>query len=64
MRKGEKKRIKAEVDLEKCTGCGLCVDVCPVSAIELKEEKAVIGDDCVGCGQCEQECPNGAITLV
>ena len=56
--------MKAEVDLEKCTGCGLCVDVCAVSAIELKEEKAVIGDDCVGCGQCEQECPNGAITLV
>lgn len=56
--------MKAEVDMEKCTGCGICVDVCPVSSIELNENKVVIGDDCVGCGQCEQECPNGAITLL
>jgi len=56
--------VIAKVDLEKCTGCGICVDICPVSTIELKDNKAVIGDDCVGCGQCEQECPNEAITLV
>jgi NAD-dependent dihydropyrimidine dehydrogenase PreA subunit len=55
--------MKAVVDSEKCTGCGICVEACPVRVIELKQNKAVIGDDCIGCGQCEQECPNGAIRL-
>jgi formate hydrogenlyase subunit 6/NADH:ubiquinone oxidoreductase subunit I len=30
----------AKVNLEKCTGCGTCKDVCPVEAIELNDEKA------------------------
>lgn len=55
--------MKAEVDANICTGCGICVDVCPVEAIVVEDNVAVIGDECVNCGQCEQECPNGAITV-
>ena len=53
----------AKVDTQKCTGCGLCVDICPVNAIKVENEKAVISDECVGCGACVGQCPVGAISL-
>jgi ferredoxin len=52
-----------QVDLEKCTGCGECLDACSVEAISLIEGKAAIdGDTCLSCGVCVQACPVGAIT--
>jgi ferredoxin len=30
------------VDLEKCTGCGTCEEGCPVEAIKVENEKAVV----------------------
>jgi ferredoxin len=55
--------MSVKVDVKKCTGCGTCVDICPVQAIKIKKEKAVINDDCVECGACVNECPQGAISL-
>jgi len=56
-------RAIAVVDSEKCTGCGVCLDVCPAGAIEVKE-KAVINDEiCTGCAACIAECPNKAIAI-
>jgi predicted Fe-Mo cluster-binding NifX family protein/NAD-dependent dihydropyrimidine dehydrogenase PreA subunit len=37
------RRAVAVVDSKKCTGCGICVDVCPAGAIEVMK-KAVIDD--------------------
>jgi ferredoxin len=55
----------AVVDPEKCTRCGLCVEVCPVQAISLTEAAAVVdGRKCTGCGACVGECPTGAISMV
>ncbi|MBN2334671.1 FAD-binding protein [Candidatus Bathyarchaeota archaeon] len=48
---------------EACTGCGLCVDVCPFGAIEMVDGKAVITEACRACGQCVDACPVGAITM-
>jgi ferredoxin len=49
---------------ENCTGCGLCVDRCFVSAISLKDDKAVINEDrCKGCGVCVEQCRKNAITI-
>jgi NAD-dependent dihydropyrimidine dehydrogenase PreA subunit len=54
-----------QVDLEKCTGCGECLDACSVEAISLIEGKVAIDvDTCLSCGVCAQVCPAGAITEV
>jgi len=51
-----------EVIEDKCTGCGSCVNVCPVGAISLVKGKAVIDQSkCIGCLACVSACPNDAI---
>jgi len=54
-----------EVDLDKCTACGRCAEVCMYHAI------TVIGDNvlvfapmCHGCGSCTLNCPESAISEV
>ena len=55
--------MAAKVNLEVCTGCGNCVDACPLEAIKIENEKAVISDECAECGSCIDECPNKALSL-
>ena len=53
------------IDEEKCTGCGTCVEVCPVKCCSINERgKSQSGELCVGCGQCVTKCPAGARKLV
>ncbi|RLI35225.1 ferredoxin [Candidatus Bathyarchaeota archaeon] len=62
---------EVKVDLEKCNGCGTCVDVCPVSVFELqdvegyseKKSVPVNQDACIVCRSCEVQCPTQAITV-
>lgn len=50
------------IDVECCTGCGLCVPVCPHEMLEVSEGRVhAVSDDCMGCGHCEAACPAGAI---
>lgn len=52
-----------QVDLEKCTGCGACLDACSNEAISLCAGKAVIDlGTCLDCGACAPACPVGAIS--
>lgn len=54
-------RVLPQIDLEKCTGCGKCVEVCKVGATKIVEEKAIIDyDKCVRCGRCVAVCPEAA----
>ena len=54
-----------ETDPDKCTGCGQCVDICPVNAIEMVEDLPIVDREwCIGCGVCAVPCPSSAIKLV
>ena len=45
-----------------CIACGLCAKTCPVDAIEMKDNLAVIDyEKCVNCGKCAEVCPTGTI---
>ena len=56
---------KVWVDAVRCTGCGVCVPLCPTGAITLAEGKARVDETaCTGCGACVEVCPTGAMHLV
>ncbi len=53
----------AEVDRDKCSGCGECILACPYTAIERVEGKAQVNVAlCKGCGTCVGACLAKAIT--
>ena len=56
----------SEVDASKCTGCGLCVDVCPYSAREIDPVQKIARVHpflCDSCGACVVACPSSAAYL-
>jgi predicted Fe-Mo cluster-binding NifX family protein/ferredoxin len=57
------RKAVAVVDSEKCTGCGICEDVCPVRAIKVEGYAIVNTDICTGCAVCIAQCPQNAIVL-
>lgn len=51
-----------EVDLERCTRCGRCAELCAYGAIAVVHGRvAVFAELCVGCGRCARGCPEQAI---
>ena len=53
------------IDRDACTGCGICVERCPVDAISLDSDGLAVRVEayCIGCGICARFCPAGAISL-
>lgn len=50
------------IDKEICTGCGACVDECPVGTIHIIEDTAEIDmEGCIRCGKCHEICPEDAV---
>jgi heterodisulfide reductase subunit A len=65
-----KKTLQAEgivsfIDENLCVGCGLCVSICPYSAIDKNEKGLAYVNEvlCKGCGTCAASCPKRAITM-
>jgi ferredoxin len=57
--------MEMRVNAEQCTGCGVCVEVCPTGAIHLSKSLAVLDQAvCTQCQACVDVCPAGAITTV
>ncbi|MFX1364916.1 MAG: ATP-binding protein [Promethearchaeota archaeon] len=54
----------AIVDPEKCIGCDICVEKCPMEATKLEGNHSIVNvERCIGCGVCAHHCPEKAITL-
>jgi ferredoxin len=63
----------AVVHGQDCSGCGTCVNVCPVNAVSLvsaqdsqhprRKSVRLSSDLCLGCGICVRNCPTGALHL-
>ena len=56
---------RATVDAERCSGCRICNDLCPFSAITFDEGAMVTEINpklCQGCGVCVAACPAAAIS--
>lgn len=54
----------AKVNLNLCTGCGMCVYVCPYDALALKDGKAEVNEVlCEGCGTCSATCLRAAVQV-
>jgi ferredoxin len=53
----------ARVTPDRCTGCGLCPEICQMDAISVDQTAQIDNDRCIGCGLCISFCTFDAIHL-
>ena len=62
--------VSVKVDGEECTGCGTCIDTCPVGVFELQEKEGkilsvpILEEECIVCRACEVQCTEEAIEVI
>jgi len=57
--------VSLTLNLEKCVGCGMCLNVCPHEVFSMNNGKAEITDkdSCMECGACAMNCAFKAIEV-
>ena len=55
--------VTLKLDENKCTGCGMCLEVCPHRVFKMNGRSAILRDRdaCMECGACRKNCPAEAI---
>jgi len=54
----------ANLNIDTCIGCGICIDRCQMDAIVLDNGKAILNiNRCIGCGLCVSTCPTDSFSL-
>jgi len=66
MIKAEYKTYMIEIDQDTCVGCGSCVNVCGMNALDMGEKGPVYAhpENCIGCTHCTAVCPTRAMHAV
>ena len=52
-----------QIDKDKCTLCGVCVDACPFGAMAQQGDRITVNAACKMCKLCIKQCPKGAISI-
>ena len=57
--------VTLELDLIRCNGCRMCLQVCPHAVFRIENRKAMIQDRdaCMECGACAKNCEAGALSV-
>ncbi|MGP8153659.1 MAG: mercury methylation ferredoxin HgcB [Smithella sp.] len=57
--------VTLQLHENKCTGCGMCLDVCPHEVFRMNKKQVMIQnrDACMECGACSLNCPVNAISV-
>lgn len=57
--------VKPQINIERCTGCGMCMKYCPNGAIKIINKKANFDYSlCIGCADCITICPSRALKIL
>lgn len=62
----EREPTVAQAVGEQCSGCGICIPLCPYGALSLNAQTKTVEVSealCEGCGTCIASCPSSALTL-
>jgi NAD-dependent dihydropyrimidine dehydrogenase PreA subunit len=53
-----------KTDEDECSGCGECVEICPVDALEMQDDLPLVDEEwCIGCGVCATVCPTDSARM-